>query len=334
MAEKDFDFVVTATRNQNNRKLKVPGDVPAVGKMSIEIAKLREEIKTKTVPQLQEVVERQERILNNKALVKKLPDKGVKARKTKEMIENLIKDKDKVDGLEKEMEKMKIDTEKMEWKGNLILDSDDDSDPEEVGPVKNPLAVLAQGIVPTVSSRAKEKDESGGLNGLELYAVKEAEKVDSVEDKDSFVPFKSVKSNEVDKDTKKTLMNMSDVLNSAEKPELSKYETRKQDKRMQKPKTPAIPLPEAYSCATKQLSLTESLKLQQEQDKHLREVQLRHAEQKLAAAASFRAEEVRLEGSRFQEYRDQREEEEQEEDSGDEGVGVVGITQVAEDHDD
>ena len=334
MAEKDFDFVVTATRNENNRKLKVPGDVPAVGKMSIEIAKLREEIKTKTVPQLQEVVERQERILNNKALVKKLPDKGEKARRTKEMIENLIKDKDKVDGLEKEMEKMKIDTEKMEWKGNLILDSDDDSDPEEIGPVKNPLAVLAQGIVPTVSSRAKEKDESGGLNGLELYAVKEAEKVDSVKDKDNFVPFKSVKSNEVDKDTRKTLTSMSDVLNSAEKPELSKYERRKLDKRMQKPKTPAIPMPEAYSCATKQLSLTESLKLQQEQDKHLREVQLRHAEQKLAAAASFRAEEVRLEGSRFQEYRDQREEEEQEEDSGDEGVGVVGITQMAEDHDD
>ena len=335
MAEKDFDFVVTATRNENHRKLKVPGDVPAVGKMSIEIARLREEIKTKTVPQLQEVVERQERILNNKALVKKLPDKGEKARKTKEMIENLIKDKDKVDGLEKEMEKMKIDTEKMEWKGNLILDSDDDSDPEEVGPVKNPLAVLAQGIVPTVSSRAKEREEeqSGELNGLELYAVREAEKVDSVEIKDNFVPFKAVKSNEVDEDTKKTLMNMSDVLKSAEKPELSRYEKRKQDRRQQKPKTPAIPLPEAYSCATKQLSLTESLQLQQEQDRHLREVQLRHAELKLAAAVSVKAGEVRLEGSRFQEYRDQREEEEQEEDSGDEGVGVVGITQVAEDHD-
>ena len=252
------------------------------------------------------------------------------------MIENLIKDKDKVDGLEKEMEKMKIDTEKMEWKGNLILDSDDDSDPEDVGPVKNPLAVLAQGIVPPVSSRAKEKEEkqSGGLSGLELYAVKEAEKVDSVESKDNFVPFKAVKSNEVDEDTKKTLMNMNDVLKSAEKPELSNYEKRKQDKRLQKPRTPAIPLPEAYTCATKQLTLTESLQLQQEQDKHLREVQLRHAEEKLAAAASFKVEEVRLEGSRFQEYRDQREEEEeQEEDSGDEGVGVVDITQVAEDQD-
>ena len=64
-----------------------------------------------------------------------------------------------------------------------------------------------------------------------------------------------------------------------------------------------------------------------------REVQRRHAEEKLTAATSFKVEEVKLDGGRFQEYRD-HEEEEQEEDSGDEGVGVVGITQVVEDHDD
>lgn len=270
MMDKDFDFVVTATRTENNRKLKVPGEVPAVGKMSIEIARLREEIKTKTVPQLQEIVERQERILNNKALLKKLPDKGEKARRTKEMIENMIRDKDKVDALEKEMEKMKIDTEKMEWKGNLVLDSDDDSDPEDDGMTRNPLTILAQGIVPPVSSRAKESKEEQSLSGLELYAVKEAEKVDNLDIKDNFVPFKAVKSNEVDEDTKKALMNMNDALKSAEKPELSKFEKRKQEQRLQKPRTPAIPLPQAYNCATKQLSLTESLKLQQEQDKHFR----------------------------------------------------------------
>ena len=272
MMDKDFDFVVTATRTENNRRLKVPGEVPAVGKMSFEIARLREEIKTKTVPQLQEVVERQERILSNSALVKKLPDKGEKARRTKEMVENLIKDKNKVDGLEKEMEKMKIDTEKMEWKGNLVLDSDDDSDPEDDGMTRNPLSVLAQGIVPPVSSRAKvsEEEPTGTLSGLELYAVKEAEKVDNLEIKDNFVPFKAVKSNEVDEDTKKALMNMNDVLSSAEKPKLSNFEKRKQEQRLQKPKTPAIPLPQAYNCETKQLSLTESLKLQQDQDKHFR----------------------------------------------------------------
>ena len=186
------------------------------------------------------------------------------------MIENMIRDKDKVDALEKEMEKMKIDTEKMEWKGNLVLDSDDDSDPEDDGMTRNPLTILAQGIVPPVSTRAKESKKEQSPSGLELYAVKEAEKVDNLDIKDNFVPFKAVKSNEVDEDTKKALMNMNDALKSAEKPELSKFEKRKQEQRLQKPRTPAIPLPQAYNCATKQLSLTESLKLQQEQDKHFR----------------------------------------------------------------
>merc|ERR1712131_286264 len=85
-----------------------------------------------------------------------LPDKGEKARKTKEMIVGLIIDKEKVEDLEDEMKKMKINTEKMEWKGGL-LDSDDDSDPEDDAPSKNPLSVLAQGIIPKVSSTAKSE---------------------------------------------------------------------------------------------------------------------------------------------------------------------------------
>ena len=338
MMDKDFDFIVTATRTENNRKLKVPGDVPAVGKMSFEIARLREEIKTKNVPQLKEILERQDRILNNSVLLKKLPDKGEKAKNTKVMIEDLIRDKNKVDALEKEMEKMKINTDKMEWKGHL-LDSDDDSDPEEDGPVKNPLSVLAQGIVPKVSSRAKkEAPSSTGMSDLELFAIKEAEKIDNLETKDNFVPFKAIKSNEIDEVTKKTLLNMNDVLKNSKKPELSKFEKRKQEKRQQKTKTPSYPLPNSYNCETKQLSLTESLKLQQEQDKKFREVQMRHAAEKLSAAAligdSVKTEDVHIGGGQFQEYRDQREEDQDQEDSGDEGVGVVGITQVSEHQDD
>ena len=145
-AKPEFDFVAAATRNEEKRKMKIPGEVPPVGKMSIEIARLREEIKTKTVSQLKEVLDRQEKILKNPALVKRLPDKGEKARKTKEMIVGLIIDKEKVEDLEDEMKKMKINTEKMEWKGGL-LDSDDDSDPEDDAPSKNPLSVLAQGKV-------------------------------------------------------------------------------------------------------------------------------------------------------------------------------------------
>ena len=319
---KDFDFVVTATRTESDRKLKVPGDVPAVGKMSFEIARLREEIKTKNVPQLREILERQDRILNNPGLVKKLPDKGEKARSTKDMILKLINEKEKVDDLEEEMKKMKINTEKMEWKGGL-LDSDDDSDPENEDSGKNPLSVLAQGIVPKVSSKAKSKVEvenDRDRSDLELFAIKEAEKVDNLPNKETFVPYKAAKT-ELSDETKCSLQI---------KP--ASADNSKIRGRRPAVTTPAIPLPSVYNCETKQLSLAESMQLQQQQDRKLRDIQLKHAAEKLAAGKEIRdLNEVRIEGGQFEEYRDNNEEEEQEEDSGDEGVGVVGIRQMQDD---
>lgn len=319
---KDFDFVVTATRTENDRKLKVPGDVPAVGKMSFEIARLREEIKTKNVPQLREILERQDRILNNPGLVKKLPDKGEKARSTKDMILKLINEKEKVDDLEEEMKKMKINTEKMEWKGGL-LDSDDDSDPENEDSGKNPLSVLAQGIVPKVSSKAKSKVEvenDRDRSDLELFAIKEAEKVDNLPNKETFVPYKAAKT-ELSDETKCSLQI---------KP--ASADNSKIRGRRPAVTTPAIPLPSVYNCETKQLSLAESMQLQQQQDRRLRDIQLKHAAEKLSAGKEIRdLNEVRIEGGQFEEYRDNNEEEEQEEDSGDEGVGVVGIRQMQDD---
>ena len=319
---KDFDFVVTATRTENDRKLKVPGDVPAVGKMSFEIARLREEIKTKNVPQLREILERQDRILNNPGLVKKLPDKGEKARSTKDMILKLINEKEKVDDLEEEMKKMKINTEKMEWKGGL-LDSDDDSDPENEDSGKNPLSVLAQGIVPKVSSKAKSKVEvenDRDRSDLELFAIKEAEKVDNLPNKETFVPYKAAKT-ELSDETKCSLQIKSAPADN------SKIRGRRPAVT-----TPAIPLPSVYNCETKQLSLAESMQLQQQQDRKLRDIQLKHAAEKLSAGKEIRdLNEVRIEGGQFEEYRDNNEEEEQEEDSGDEGVGVVGIRQMQDD---
>ena len=319
---KDFDFVVTATRTENDRKLKVPGDVPAVGKMSFEIARLREEIKTKNVPQLREILERQDRILNNPGLVKKLPDKGEKARSTKDMILKLINEKEKVDDLEEEMKKMKINTEKMEWKGGL-LDSDDDSDPENEDSGKNPLSVLAQGIVPKVSSKAKSKVEvenDRDRSDLELFAIKEAEKVDNLPNKETFVPYKAAKT-ELSDETKCSLQI-----------KLASADNSKIRGRRPAVTTPAIPLPSVYNCETKQLSLAESMQLQQQQDRRLRDIQLKHAAEKLAAGKEIRdLNEVRIEGGQFEEYRDNNEEEEQEEDSGDEGVGVVGIRQMQDD---
>jgi len=326
-AKPEFDFVAAATRNEEKRKMKIPGEVPPVGKMSIEIARLREEIKTKTVSQLKEVLDRQEKILKNPALVKRLPDKGEKARKTKEMIVGLIIDKEKVEDLEDEMKKMKINTEKMEWKGGL-LDSDDDSDPEDDAPSKNPLSVLAQGIIPKVSSTAKSEIVSKNeLSDLELFAQKEIEKVDNLAPKESFVPFNNLKTTKVDEDLRKQI-GTAPTSNKVSPPK-SKI------KFVPKHKTPSIPLPNVYVCETKQLSLAESLKLQQEQDKKLREIQMKHAAEKLMASSNVGgvSEEVETIGSQFQEYRSKTEEDEEEVEDvdDDEGVGVVGVTQLEQD---
>ena len=105
---------------------------------------------------------------------------------------------------------------------------------------------------------------------------------------------------------------------------------------MNHPGTPSIPLPPQYSCQTKQLTLVDSLKLQQDQDKRLRDIQLKHAAERLANSkglVKLGLSDIVVKGQ-FEEYRDHQgdvSEAEEEGDSGDEGVGVVGIQQLAED---
>jgi len=323
-ARQEEDFVEVATRNEIERRMKVPGQVQPIGKMSFEVAKLRAELKSKTVPQLQEVLERQEKLLGNRSLVKRLPDKGEKARNTKEMVMELLKDKEKVKGLEIDMNKLKINTEAMEWK-NTLLDSDDDSDPETDRPVKDPLALLAQGVVPAKSSKGKQEDEETHNEELELFARRETEKVDGTHTKDSFVPFRSTRTTCLNVDLISQL-GAGGTKEKSSSPRSSPH-----------PKTPSIPLPPVYSCQTKQLSLADSLKLQQDQDRRLRDMQLRHAAEKLAAskgAVILGLKEIVGKGQ-FEEYRDTREDSggEEECDSEDEGVKVVGIQQLTEDND-
>jgi hypothetical protein len=59
----------------------------AMGKMDHEMKAFEKEIRTKSVPQLYEVLARQNKILENKSLLLKLPDKGAKVKHRKVMIE-------------------------------------------------------------------------------------------------------------------------------------------------------------------------------------------------------------------------------------------------------
>lgn len=66
---------------------KVPGEVQPVGRMSHEIKKFRAEISHKSVPELKDLLQRQNNILKNTKLLGKLPDKGAKVRDKKNVIE-------------------------------------------------------------------------------------------------------------------------------------------------------------------------------------------------------------------------------------------------------
>eukprot|EP00092_Neocalanus_flemingeri_P008839 GFUD01009513.1.p1 GENE.GFUD01009513.1~~GFUD01009513.1.p1 ORF type:complete len:340 (+),score=133.14 GFUD01009513.1:50-1069(+) len=323
-ARQEEDFIAVATRNEAERKMKVPGQVHPIGKMSFEVIKLRAELKSKTVPQLKEVLERQEKILGNKSLVKRLPDKGERAKSTKDMVIQLLKDKEEVRGLDEEMKNLKINTDAMEWK-NRLLDSDDDSDPEADGPLKNPLEVLAQGVVPAKSSKGKLEEEESQNEERELYARKDTEKVDNTHTKDKFAPFSSARTTCLDGDLR------SQLGEGATKAKPSGSRTSPH------PHTPSIPLPPVYNCQTRQLTLAESLTLQQNQDRRLRDMQLKHASEKLAASkgvARLGLQDIVGKGQ-FEEYRNTNEDSggEEDVDSGDEGVGVVGMQQLTENND-
>ena len=252
----------------------------------------------------------------------KLPDKGGKARSKREIILQLLKDKERLEGLEGQMRVLKIDTDKMEWKGRL-LDSDDDSDPETDGPLKNPFAILAQGVVPIKSSKAKEVEDNLPSNELELFAQKEVEMFDKIERKKTFVPFQSTNSSIRDEELRQTLNNL--------KP---KDEPVKMKMRTPTHRTPSIPLPSVYNCQTKKLSLADSLRLQQNHEKKVREAQLLQAASRLMVGRDITVggETEELTGVKFEEYRQNKEEEEEEEEEEleeeNEGYGVVGVTQL------
>ena len=195
------------------------------------------------------------------------------------VMKQLLSEKMREAELEVGMEKMKISTERMEWK-NRLLDSDDDSDPEK--DPEDPLAVLAQGLVPHTSTRAKsiptneiptrdeDRTENGNSNVLggrqaevEKFATAQASRVDLVSlPHNRFTPHSSVKQTALDPELRHRL----GAGGTSPRPEGSPSP---------KPSTPNMPLPPTYSNTTCLLTLGDSLRLQQEQEKRVREAQVR-----------------------------------------------------------
>ena len=188
-------------------------------------------------------------------------------------MKQLLAERTKEEELEVEMEKMKISTEKMEWKNRLLLDSDDDSDPER--DPEDPLAVLAQGLVPPTSSRAQSIDRRedrmsnslGSRPEVEKFATAQASRVDLVSTpQNRFIPHSSVKQIALDQELRHRL-GAGGTSTSPNPPAHSPSP---------KPGTPNMPMSLNYTNTTScLLTLEDSLRLQQEQEKRIREAQVK-----------------------------------------------------------
>ena len=66
---------------------KVTGKVEPLGRFGHEANKFQKKIQNKSVPELNDLLNRQVNILSNEALLKTLPDKGEKVRAKKDQLE-------------------------------------------------------------------------------------------------------------------------------------------------------------------------------------------------------------------------------------------------------
>lgn len=250
----------------------IPGILPSPPKSKVD-GKITD-LSSKTILELLELRDRQRKLLNNKSFIAKLADKGGKIQAFHDKIVVELKTKHDEEQTCKLFGHMKLgDTYKdsvhnMEWegkignKGNVILDSDDDSDPDDV------LHILSQST--TLEKKIKVLEpEKLLITTEELITIGEAPHVKYIVEKSEiqskpkstgqFKPFKTT---------------ISDV----HKPE--KEILRKKHKNWEV--TAATPPPSLHGPA-KVLNLEESLKLQKEHNIHLKEIEAQHAAEKLQA---------------------------------------------------
>jgi len=297
----DLDYLYKKSKEDKSMIWKVPGALAPMGKMAHEKAKEKRDFHKKNLVELKEMLARQKQLLGNKSLVSKLPDKGDKARARMDEILKLIQERERQDDLTEKMAGLGIgkliDTDAMEWVNRgedaVHLDSDDDPDPEEDKLPSNPFKVLASRELPYRQTKKPQREESQETGSIDLEAssvdphvVAKTAKVDDIQPTSRFMPFASTASA-----SPRWLSSSSQPCdkNSPSEDHVNK------DNLGEKPhkraptlnpshKTHPIPLPpKPYNCKTVLLPLMESLELQRHQAVKLKEVQMKHAAERLAA---------------------------------------------------
>jgi len=275
---------------------KVTGKVEPLGRFGHEANKFQKEIQNKSVPELNDLLNRQVNILSNEALLKTLPDKGAKVRAKKDQLEELIASRTKALNDAADLlaslslggpsSRGNVDTDKMEWKyggAHLMkkltqinpVDSDDDSDDQEESSSSDALKLLAsRSEFPQKNTKVLKKGE-----------------------KPRFVPSHSIKASTLTVEAKATIpLKPTDLFSS--KPSKPDH-----------PKTDAIP-PENMlkegKFKAKTLDLQESLELQKEQVARLKQTQLDQAAARLKERLNIGTKQqqpIQLTGEQLMAYR-------------------------------
>jgi len=287
-SEDALDYLYKKDREDKSMIWKVPGQLTPMGKMDHEKAKERREFDQKSLAELKDLLSRQEHLLGNKSLVSRLPDKGEKARARRDEILKRIGAKEREDDLTEKMAGLGIgkliDTDAMEWvkrgEDAADLDSDDDPDPEDDKLPSNPFKVLASRELPYRQTKTKQQVQENESEDLEHsfvdYTIGKTAKADEIEQPSRFMPFESA-SQSCDK-------NSPSLEDTVKRDNLGEKPSKRAPALNPSRRTDPIPLPpKPYNCKTKLLPLKESLELQKQQAEKLKEVQLKHAAERLAA---------------------------------------------------
>ena len=92
------EFEAASAKNQtkvNAQQRKFPGEVKPAGKLDFELETFRKSIEKCTLPEIKDILARQDAILSNSKLMSTLPDKGLKVQLKKKKVEELIESRTK-----------------------------------------------------------------------------------------------------------------------------------------------------------------------------------------------------------------------------------------------
>ena len=115
------EFEAASVKNQtkvNAQQRKFPGEVKPAGKLDFELETFRKSIEKCTLPEIKDILARQDAILSNSKLMKTLPDKGLKVQLKKKKVEELIESRTKaIDEASELLSGLKlIDTNSLEFR--------------------------------------------------------------------------------------------------------------------------------------------------------------------------------------------------------------------------